>query len=329
MVRTPSVRMILIRLLSFIVDILGLPITLLVASWSRIETRFGPKRLPLSYKLWDVLGVSPIPYHYYQPIVKAAELKPEIWKTADPMLGIDLNVEGQLNLLRQFHYQEELKQLPLNKPAQDNLNYYYNNSMFEAGDGETLYNIIRYFQPSKMIEIGSGFSTRMAKNALAKNRENGKVAEHICIEPYEAPWLEKLGVDQVIRQKVEELPLDFFQELGENDILFIDSSHVLRTGGDVVYEYLRILPSLQKGVLIHVHDIYLPFEYPREWLEQERWYWNEQYLLQGFLAFNSEFEVLLAQNYLAHYHKTELAVSCPVFGNKKSQGTSSFWLRRK
>lgn len=317
-----------ITLLSTLIDILGVPITFLVAAWSKLQARFGPKRLPTSFKIWDFFDLAPVNYHYYQPIFKVSDLSEDTWTKADPLSGIDLNVETQLTLLEQFDYQNELEQFPIDKP-QEELKFYYDNWMFCAGDAEIFYSLIRHFKPSRVVEIGSGFSTRIAKAALEQNRLEGKVSKHICIEPFEAPWLEKLGVDQVMREKVETLPPSYFENLEKNDILFIDSSHVVRTKGDVVYEFLQILPSLKSGVIVHIHDIFLPFEYPRKWLAKERWFWTEQYLLQAFLSFNSEFEVVLALNYLAHHSRAALDRKCPIFAKQKNRVASSFWIRKR
>lgn len=127
---------------------------------------------------------------------------------------------------------------------------------------------------------------------------------------------------------ISDVDLTIFDELKENDIFFIDSSHVLRAGGDVFVEYLHIVPKLNKGVLIHIHDIFLPYEYPKDWILNKRLFWTEQYLLQAFLAFNSEFEVLLAVNYLATHYPGELSKKCPVWAKLK-RGHGSFWIRRK
>lgn len=200
--------------------------------------------------------------------------------------------------------------------------------MFGPADAEILYNVVIHFKPTRVIEVGAGYSTRMMKLALDTNRNEGVAAKHSCIEPYENPWLEELGIDEVIRERVEDVNLEIFDELKQNDILFIDSSHVLRTGGDVFTEYLHIIPKLNPGVLVHIHDIFLPYEYPRKWIVNKRQFWTEQYLLQAFLAFNSEFEVLLSVNYLAKQYPNELSGACPFFGRLKG-GHGSFWIRRK
>jgi hypothetical protein len=167
------------------------------------------------------------------------------------------------------------------------------------------------------------------KKALDKNKEEGSLSVHICIEPYEMPWLESLGVDNVIREKVEDVALSVFTGLEENDIIFIDSSHVLRTAGDVFIEYLHILPSVKQGVIVHIHDIFMPFEYPKDWIVKKRIFFTEQYLLQAFLAFNPEFEVLLACSYLAHDFPDRLAAASPGYAASQYSKPGSFWLRRR
>ena len=123
--------------------------------------------------------------------------------------------------------------------------------------------------------------------------------------------------------------MSLFTQLMENDILFIDSSHVLRTGGDVWYEYLQILPALKPGVLIHIHDIFLPYPYPKEWLSLRRLYWTEQYLLQAVLQGNPSIEVLLSLYLLSQNYKEDLARSCPIYSGQLNSNPGSFWIRKK
>ena len=189
--------------------------------------------------------------------------------------------------------------------------------------------MVRYFRPRRIIEIGCGHSTRLLREALAKNlAEGSRECDHICIEPYEQPWLETLGV-RVLRERAECCDRKLFQSLGEGDILFIDSSHVIRPQGDVLFEYLDLIPSLKKGVLIHIHDIFTPRDYPKEWVVNERRLWNEQYILESFLSFNSDFRVLLAANWLTHNHLHELSEACPILVQQPDREPGAFWLSRE
>ncbi len=308
-------------------DVLNLFFSACAAVVARIQSRLGPQRLPWSYKIWDKMGVAPIDFHYYQPVFDPCELSGRLSSRPDALRGIEWNGQQQLELLSEFHFQDELAVVPVDPPAANTLEFFHANPSFGPADAEMLYNMVRHFRPARVVEIGSGYSTRMLKKALDANRREGGVSKHTCIEPYEMPWLESLGVDEVVRSKVEDVDIGVFQELKANDILFIDSSHVLRTGGDVFVEYLHILPSLQKGVIIHIHDIFLPYDYPRDWLVAKRRFWTEQYVLQAFLAFNSSFRILAAVNHLALHHSDELADACPVYARLRS-GHGSFWLQR-
>lgn len=187
--------------------------------------------------------------------------------------GLDLDVNEQLALLRQFHYADELAAIPVERGSDGH--FYYNRGAFEAGDAEFLYAIIRLRKPRRMIEIGSGYSTLMAGAAIAHNRteDPSYQCDHLCIEPYEHRWLENAGF-RVVRRRVEECGLEWFDTLDENDVLFIDSSHVIR--GDVLFEFLEILGRLQRGVLVHVHDIFTPRDYPEEFMATGALSPNEQ-----------------------------------------------------
>jgi hypothetical protein len=244
----------------------------------------------------------------------------------NPLIGIDLNIRNQLDLLSKFHYNEELEGIPHDKTNESVP--YYNSVTFPYTDAEILYNIIRYFKPTKIIEIGCGESTKFIQLAIEQNKqEAGNKTEHICIEPFEQLSLEKSSLT-VIRERVEHLDLSIFSRLSKNDILFIDSSHVIRTGGDVLFEYLNIIPSLQKGVIVHSHDIFLPSEYPIEWIDSYKFFWNEQYLLQALLLHPSRYKILLSLNFLTHHYKLNVEECCPMTKRvKKVKESSSFWFQ--
>ena len=309
----------------YILDILGVIVSGIVLPVIYIQSRLGAFRLPLTYRLWDRFKVTPVSHHYYQPIFDVHELPDDTWAEPNEMVGVDLNEAGQLLLLDKFNYQDELIKLPRHEQKRS-LDFHHNDS-FGPADAEMLYNMVRHFKPNRVIEIGSGYSTRMMKLALDKNRAEGTDSTHICIEPYEMPWLESLGVDEVVREKVENLSIGFFDTLEQNDILFIDSSHVIRPGGDVLYEFLNIIPKLRRGVIVHVHDVFLPYEYPRQWIVEKRRFWNEQYLLHAFLAFNSFVEVLAAVHWLDKNHPDKVSKACPVYGEQR-RGSGSFWFRK-
>jgi predicted O-methyltransferase YrrM len=211
------------------------------------------------------------------------------------------------------------------------LEFYYNNGSFEAGDAEYLYSLIRLVKPKRVVEIGSGYSTLMSRNAIRENQaENSAYScDHICIEPYEQPWLEELGI-RIIRRRVEECEIDLFTSLDRNDILFIDSSHVIRPQGDVLFEYLEVLPLLKPGVFVHIHDIFTPRDYPHDWVVDRIRLWNEQYLLEAFLSFNTQFRVVGALNFLKYHHPDALGEQFPMIRAAIEQREpGSFWIVRQ
>ena len=283
------------------------------------------KGLFLSRAILYKIGVFPINDYYNEPLFNPKRLRKSLREDRD-LPGIDFNINEQLDVLDKFDFNEELKRFPVER-TKNRLEYFYNNDSFTSGDAEYLYNIIRLFKPKKMIEVGSGNSTLMALNATNKNKleDSDYHCELVCIEPYKNIWLEKTGA-QILRSKVEDIDLAIFKSLNSNDILFIDSSHMIRPQGDVLFEYLEILPTLKSGVLIHIHDIFTPKDYLDKWIYDSVFFWNEQYLLEAFLTFNSQFRIIGAINYLMHNHYKKLSEKCPILKNKENREPGSFWL---
>ena len=249
------------------------------------------------FQIFEKLGFHIVPNHYYSPIPDTRMLTDEIFSRYTDLIGIDLNEDEQLELLAIFesNFKNEYNKFHRYKtkiPYQ----FYIKNGHFMGGDCEILYCMIRYFKPKRIIEIGAGYSTFCSAQAILENKiENSNYkCELIAIEPFPKELFKKgfPGFFKLIPKRLEELPVSIFKTLNENDILFIDSSHVLKIGGDVKYEYLEILPRLNDGVLIHIHDILLPAEYPRDFVFDLFRFWNEQYLLQAFLIFNNSYKIL-------------------------------------
>lgn len=305
-------------------DILLLPFVY-PSAWVLKNLRHaGVHRLPLCKSALMKVGVFPIRDHYYEPQFDNRKAK-KLFSQDRNLPGIDWNTTEQLEVLAGFSFSEELGDIAQRKS--EALDFHFNNDLFESGDAEYWYQLIRKIKPGRIIEIGSGYSTLMAIKAIRKNCEQDSNYEckHVCIEPYEMPWLEEADVS-VVRKKIEDVELSFFSELEENDILFIDSSHIIRPEGDVLLEYLEILPSLKKGVIVHLHDIFSPKNYPREWLVDEVKFWNEQYLLEAFLSHNSSWKILGALNYLHHNHYQELKKIAPFLTPEKKPG--SFYIQK-
>lgn len=213
-------------------------------------------------------------------------------------------------MLDSFSFTQELEKLPREETGA--LSYHLDNKLFFSGDAEYWYQLIRLIKPRRIFEIGGGNSTLVAIMAIRKNRDENPdySCKHICVEPYERPWLERTGAS-IVRQKVEDLPAGFFSELQGNDILFIDTSHVIRPQGDVLFEFLELLPTLNRGVIVHIHDIYSPRNYLKRILEDEARFWNEQYLLEAFLSQNNSWKIIGALNYLHHHYYESLKSIAP------------------
>ena len=270
------------------------------------------------------IGVFPIRDHYYEPQFDNRNPK-QPFSQDRALPGIDWNVTEQLSILDTFSFSQELADIPTEKP--DTLDFYLGNGAFDSGDAEYWYQLIRSIKPRGIIEIGSGHSTLLAMRATRQNQAQDPYykCKHVCIEPYEMPWLEESGV-LVVRKKVEDVELDVFAELEENDILFIDSSHMIKPQGDVLFEYLELLPNLNQGVIVHVHDIFSPKNYPMQWLQNEVRFWNEQYLLEAFLSHNSNWKIIGALNYLRHNHYDKLKLVAPFMTPDREPG--SFYIQK-
>lgn len=277
-------------------------------------------------------GFLPIPVHFHSPIPDLEDLnRRKIWDVKSELNGVDFRVDDQISLLKELarKYSNECK---WHRYATHNqLDFYTENPSFGGGCAAVAHSIVRYFNSNLVIEIGSGNSSLIIDNALKLNEsEHNTKNNYIIIDPYPGELVEKgLVGKRVIKERVELLDIAFFEQLKENDILFIDSGHSVRIGGDVNFLYLDVLPRLAPGVIVHVHDIRLPYEYSERLAKNEtfRQFWNEQYLLQSFLCFNNHFEVLLAANYLMVDHRNEFLKRFPYCD--LGEHPSSFWIRRK
>ena len=263
---------------------------------------------------------------YYQPTYAESHLPADTGGERE-LPGLDLNEAGQLAFLAELDVADELAALPDEKPAPDRFGF--RNDMYSWGDAELYYGIVRANRPRRIVEIGSGQSTLIALEAIRRNRADDPDhrCELTCVEPYEVAWLEGTGVT-VVRQRVETVDLALFDTLEAGDILFIDSSHVIRPFGDVLREFQEIVPRVKPGVLIQVHDIFTPRDYLDSWLREERRLYDEQYLLESFLAFNDRYEVVCAANWLKHNHWDALTRACPGLARNAGYEPRTFWFRR-
>ncbi len=273
------------------------------------------------------------PGHYYSPIPNLAEIE----KNADSIFGskelleIDLNTEKQTNLLEEFaiHYNSYLYNAE--NVDSKNLRYKKEGAFYKYSDSVFLYCMMRNFKPKKIIEVGSGHSSAIMLDTNEMFFEN---KTHLTfIEPYPEERLFKILKESdkvfhtIIKEKVQSVKLNVFQTLAENDILFIDSTHISKIGSDVNYILFEILPTLKAGVLIHFHDIFYPFEMPKHWVVNRRWFWNENYLLHAFLMNNKNYEIVNFNTYL-HKIKTDWFKEKMPECLLDIETTGSIWMRK-
>jgi hypothetical protein len=239
---------------------------------------------------------------------------------------LDLRDEQQLSLIQELagRFGHEYRALP--RGPQPPGRFTLDNPLLPAGDARMLYALVRHRRPGTFFEIGGGWSTLVAGLAMRRNAEEagGEAGRIVVNEPYPGPHLTAGLPDNATlhARLAQDVPIDDMLALQPGDILFIDSSHIAKVGSDVLYLMLEVLPRMPRGVLIHIHDIWLPDEYPRELVLKKLFFFNEQYLLQCFLSFNDAFVVRLAGHYLASRHA---AAFSEAFGETEA---ASFWLER-
>jgi hypothetical protein len=294
--------------------------------------KYIPQRLFLDPALFDVYeqrGWHVTPVDFYQPIPDTRALPPELWSTTSELTGLDLNEAGQLDLIEELSARFRAEYERLDERDEDALGFRFDQRSFGPVDAEMLFSMVRWLKPKRVVEIGSGASTLIIATALRRNAFEGAHADYAVIDPYPPSSVQGgvPGVSELIAEEVQRVPLEQFTALEDGDILFVDSSHVVRTGGDVLFEYLEIVPRLAPGVVVHAHDVFLPDEYPRDWVIGRRRFWSEQYLLQSFLAFNNQFEILWAARLMDRRHPDVLTAAFQRYDADACPG--SFWFRRR
>lgn len=248
------------------------------------------------------------PGHFYSTIVDVKEIKrneDKIWEelSNDGLNDIELNTQNQIKLLEDIskYYSE----IPFEEENKENIRYKFKNGMYSFTDGIVLYSMIRHVKPKRIIEIGSGHSSALMLDVNNLFFDNS--IELTFIEPFPRR-LHSLITDtdrktaKVIERIVQDVDLSIFSTLEKGDILFIDSTHVSKCGSDLNFIMFKILPLLKEGVFIHFHDIFYPFEYPKEWV-YKGYNWNENYILRAFLMNNDRYQIQLFSHYMHLHHK--------------------------
>lgn len=243
-----------------------------------------------AFRAFQAIGLSVTPVHFYFPVPNLNQLHANTWPGGPGESVVDFDIPAQLGRLQEWH--QYAAEWHFDSPGKE-YDFRLNNGFFETVDAEVAYSIVRDNKPKRIVEVGGGNSTRLLASALRKNSEEGEPGELVTIEPEPDPLLRRgfPGLSKLIPMRVQDMPPDYFEQLEAGDILFLDSSHVVALGSDVVYEILEILPRLKPGVLVHFHDIFIPAEYPEKFVKQNLCFWGEQYMLQAFLCGNRNFRV--------------------------------------
>ncbi len=266
--------------------------------------------------------------HYYSPMYDTREIaarREQIWPPSPRQtVGIDWRDSAQVRLCREIGGEPKFD---FAHATDDPTVYYASNDQYPPLDAWILAGMLWHYRPARMIEIGSGFSTLVSARA---NREwLGGTMRLTCIEPYPRDFL-NTGVDGVSElrvEKIQDTPLALFTELSAGDVMFVDTAHTVKTGGDVAWIYSEIIPRLAPGVVIHIHDVFVPGDYPEPWV-MEGWGWNESYLVRAFLSFNTTFEILWGGRYMIQSHLDEVLAAFPDLTPDRAGG-SSMWIRRR
>lgn len=288
-----------------------------------------------AFDLFQRLGVHVTPNHFYSPVPDTRELdrRAGLWNEESDMPGVDWRAAEQLEwlqgVLSRLRHECDFPLDPTGVPHA----YFVRNGAFGLISAAVLHCMVRHFSPRTILEVGSGNSTCVSARAALMNQAEGRPARLIAVEPHPGEMLQRgfPGLTRLIPEKAQDVERELFTGLQAGDILFIDSSHVVRMGNDVLFLYLDVLPRLAKGVVVHIHDIFLPRHYPRRWVVEGRRFWAEQYLLQAFLALNPSFEVLWSGSFMQLKHPEALRKAFPLpegLSPEEGYASSSFWMRR-
>lgn len=299
------------------------------ASWRAAARRLGLRRA--LQRSAQALGFDLVKRGFYSPIPEWRSLPDEVWTRRSALRGIAWDLEAQMAFLERElgPYFPEFR--PPVAPRSGIARYHYENGFFGAVDADVLYAFIRHLRPRKVLELGSGYSSLVIGAALARNALEGDSnrSTHDVFDPFSRPDLAPAirAVADLHLISANDVPLSTFGELTAGDVLFVDTTHTVKLDSDVNFIVLDVLPLLRPGVVVHFHDIFLPWEYPKAWLTEPEVFWGEQYLLQAFLAHNPEYEVLLG--IAAALRDKHERVAEVITSADRASGASSFWLRRR
>ncbi len=284
------------------------------------------------------LGHDVLRRSYYSPVVDLGLLTPRLWSEPRSTPGLEIDVDAQLAFLEQ-HLHPYLHEFHPPVHEQGRPGFYLANGFYGSVDAEILYGMIRHFKPRRLVELGSGYSTLVTREAARLNDLDGQPIDHRVFDPYagDHTHMSPTELARIARLPATQVPLDEFLALEAGDVLFVDTTHTVKLAGDVNYVVLEVLPMLRPGVIVHMHDIFLPWEYPRYWIEDLRRLWTQQYLLQAMLSCNTRFRVLFASHAVGRAAPERLRKSIPSFEPSTVEPTEAaasaftagaFWLER-
>ncbi|MBN2437571.1 MAG: class I SAM-dependent methyltransferase [Deltaproteobacteria bacterium] len=283
-------------------------------------------------KQYSFLDIQKAGYHFqrndfYSPLNDCDFLieNKDLWKDRPPVPDIDWNIAGQLEVARTVsRYVEELRDVPENHPP-GRIEYCWNNPFWNSSDALVQYGLLRDLKPRRIVEIGCGFSSLLMLRALARNEVSCEVTQ---VEPYPNPAVFELFPRDWKHHRclLQRAPLEIFQALQAGDICFYDGSHCSKVASDVNWFFFEVLPRLAPGVVIHLHDIFIPDDYPDMWIFERGQTWNEQYVLQAFLMHNNRYEILMANRLL---WKTDAKLLDELYRGVQPPWGCSFWMRKR
>lgn len=273
------------------------------------------------YKTGVRLGIYLLPAQYYvsEPNIIELERTVDLWAKPSAMSGIDVDLDEQIDNLRRVcaPYQQEFYGNPHYRHAINQPFGSGRSRTFGYVEAQVLHALVRHNKPARMIEIGSGVPTYCTYQAMSMNRQETGASGHItCIEPYPIDMIRHMSSTadnvELIDRPIQDVPLDYFRKLRPNDIVSIDSNHVVRSGSEVNYIVLEVLPIIPKGVLVQIHDIYLPYDYDRDVLRNFI-HPNETALVAAFLACNPRYKILFALSMLHYGRRQQLQRVLPEY----------------
>lgn len=268
------------------------------------------------------------PGHFYSPIVNVEEVRARFGKVQPNVAPAAIRLEADALVQTWNELLPFLRDIPFPEEPDPAWRYHFRNPAFSYGDGSVLHAMLRRHRPRRLVEVGSGYSSACSIDTIDRYLDGA--VEVSFVEPYPALLVKLLGEEKLRRYTVhasgvQDADPQVFTRLQAGDFLFIDSTHVMKTGSDVCHELFTVLPALQPGVFVHFHDIFWPFEYTPNWIVRENRSWNEIYGLHAFLMYNDAFEIVFFNDWFARNCRHRIEADYPAM--LKNTG-GSLWLHR-